>query len=217
MGESSQPGRYISNHNSAQQVLPLTHFDPPVSTTTSHFITHQIFSSAMPVNDDDRELGAKNPWEARTEVSRWDGRRQDTKTPRGSTRSNRTDTTGHALTRENMSTLAQELKSEKRRKRERAAAESRRREREEASRRDEYSRRDTSTRPGKGTRADTGTVTRRSARPPSSQPSLNPPMISDQELSRNWTKVSETPTETVWTHQFRGGEREYRQKRYYRN
>ena len=110
-----------------------------------------------------------------------------------------------------MSTLAQELKSEKRRKRERAAAESRRREREEASEREEDSRRDTST------RADTGTVTRRSARPVSSQPSLNPPMISNQELSRNWTKVSETPTETVWTQQFRGGEREYRQKRYYRN
>lgn len=171
----------------------------------------------MPVNDDDRELGAKNPWKARTEVSRWNGSRQDTKTPRSSTRSKKTDTTDHALTRKNMSTLAQELKSEKRRKRERAAAESRRREREEASRREEDSRRDTSTRPGKGTRADTGTVTRRSARPASSQPSLNPPMISDRELSRDWTKVSETATETVWTQQFRGGEREYRQKRYYRN
>lgn len=118
-----------------------------------------------------------------------------------------------------MSTLAQELKSEKRRKRERAAAESRRREREEASRGEEDSRRDTSTRPEKSTRADTGTgtVTRKSARLASSQPALNPPMISDQELSRNWTKVSETPTETVWTQRFRGGEREYRQKRYYRN
>jgi hypothetical protein len=116
-----------------------------------------------------------------------------------------------------MSSLARELRREERKKRDREAAESRRREREdeESRRREEESRQSTSKQHETSTRTETGT--RRSTRLVSSQRSQNPPMISDQELRRNWTKVSETATETVWTQQFENGEREYRQKRYYLN